>query len=333
VTTILSLLTSAMRAAAVVYSVALVAGCQADPGQGGRASREWIEQLRQGDAKEREDAAVALGNVLAVNPKLERPVTALVAALADTIDAVRVAASMALDQPGVIAIDALPGLAQMLNDSAHASVRAQGVRAIGRVLSMSALAERSMPLASVVPAHRDGDDAVRAAVADALGRITSSATTDTIVQRTLETLAGDSVATTRLRAVEALGALSASARRAVLQSVLHDSSAAVRHAAVLQVGRDTLALAEMQAQLVNLLADSSAPVRLAAVRALGSLSIATYPNVTAALRARLTDADSTIRTEASHALTRFHAQGGRDPSHEPTLLERCKQLPPRTRGC
>ncbi len=129
-------------------------------------------------------------------------------------------------QPGVIAIDALPGLAQMLNDSSHVSVRAQGVRAIGRVLSMSALAERSMPLASVVPAHRDGDAAVRAAVADALGRITSSATTDTIVQRTLETLARDSVATTRLRAVEALGALSAMARRAVLQTVLHDSSAA-----------------------------------------------------------------------------------------------------------
>jgi HEAT repeat protein len=333
VTTIWSFLTSAMRAVAVVYSVALVAGCQADPGHGGRASREWIEQLRQGDAKEREDAAVALGNVLAVNPKLERPVTALVAALADTIDAVRVAASSALAQPGVIAMDALPGLAQMLNDSSHASVRAQGVRAIGRLLSTSALAERAMLLGSVVPAHRDGDAAVRAAVADALGRIMSSATTDTIVQQTLETLVRDSVASTRLRAVEALGSLPAMARRQALHTALNDSSAAVRHAAVLQVRRDTLALADMQAQLVNLLADSSAPVRLAAVRALGSLSMATYPNVTAALRARLTDADSTVRTEASHALTRFHAQGGRDASHEPTLLERCKQLPPRTRGC
>ena len=94
---------TSLRAVAVVYCVTLVAGCEADPGHGGRASREWIEQLRQGDAKEREDAAVALGNVLAVNPKLERPVTALVAALADTIDAVRVAASSALAQPGVIA--------------------------------------------------------------------------------------------------------------------------------------------------------------------------------------------------------------------------------------
>lgn len=328
-----SVLISAMRAMTALSCVALVAGCQADPGHQGRASREWIEQLREGDATEREDAAVALGKVLAVNPKLDRPVTALVAALADTIDAVRVAASVALAQPGVVAMDALSGLAQMLTDSVHASVRVQGVRAIGRLLSVSAPAERSMLLAAVVPSHRDGDAAVRAALADALGKIASSVTTDTIVQQTLETLVGDSVATTRLRAVEALGVLPALARRAALQRALQDSSAAIRHVAVLQLRRDTLVLAELQAQLFELLADSSATVRLAAVRALGSLSMARSPNVTAALRARLTDVDSAIRTEAFHAITRFHAQGGRDASREPTLLERCEQLPPRTRGC
>ncbi len=328
-----SILSRALRAMAALYCTAVVSACQADPGYGGRASREWIDQLRQGDAQEREDAAVALGNVLAVNPKLERPVTALVAALADTVDAVRVAASLALAQPGVVAIDALPWLAQMLNDSAHAAVRVQGVRAFGRLLSTSGVAERLTLLATLLPAHRDGDATVRAAVADALGKITSNFATDTFVHRTLTTLVGDSVATTRLRAVESLGAIPAPARREALHTALNDSSAAVRHAAVLQVRRDTLALADMQAQVVRLLTDSSGQVRLAAVRALGSLSMSAFPSMTSALRARLADVDSTIRTEAAHALTRFHAQGGRDASHEPTLLERCQPLPPRTRGC
>ena len=54
------------------------------------------------------------------------------------------------------------------------------------------------------------------------------------------------MASTRLRAVEALGSLPAMARREALHTALNDSSAAIRHAAVLQVRRDTLALAEMQ---------------------------------------------------------------------------------------
>lgn len=256
-------LSRALRAVAPLYCTAIVSACQADPGHAGRASRDWIEQLRKGDAQEREDAALALA------------------------------------QPGVVAIDALPGLAQMLNDSAHAAVRIQGVRAMGRLLMSSDAAERLTLLASLVPAHRDGNAAVRAAVADALGRITSSVAIDTTVQRALTTLVGDSVAATRLRAVEALGAIPGSAWRGALRLTLRDSSAAVRRAAVMQLRRDTLALAETQAQVVKLLTDSSAHVRLA----------------------------------AAHALTRFHAQGGRDASHEPTLLERCQPLPPRTRGC
>ncbi len=256
-------LSRALRAVAPLYCTAIVSACQADPGHAGRASREWIEQLRKGDAQEREDAAVALA------------------------------------QPGVVAIDALPGLAQMLNESAHAAVRIQGMRAMGRLLMSSDAAERLTLLASLVPAHRDGNAAVRAAVADALGRITSSVAIDTTVQRALTTLVGDSVAATRLRAVEALGAIPGSAWRGALRLTLRDSSAAVRRAAVMQLRRDTLARAETQALVVKLLTDSSAHVRLA----------------------------------AAHALTRFHAQGGRDASHEPTLLERCQPLPPRTRGC
>lgn len=331
--TIRSALSVMLRATAAVLCIAVGSACQADPGYAGRTSREWIDQLRQGDAREREDAAVALGNVLVVNPKLDQPVSALVAALADTIDAVRVAASAALAQPGVVAIDALPGLAHMLSDSAHASVRAQGVRAIGRLLSMSEPAERATLLATVIPAHHDGDAAVRAAVADALGRITSSAMTDMMIKRTLVTLVADSVAATRLRAVEALVGLPASARRAALQRALQDQASTIRLAAILQLSRDTTGLEGMQPEVVGLLSDSSTQIRLAAVRALGSLSTTRSSRMSEALRARLGDVDSTVRTEAAHALTRFHAQGGRDASHEPSLLERCKQLPPRTRGC
>ena len=111
--------------------------CQADPGYDGRTSQEWIAQLRDGDVTARQDAVGALSYVLSVNPKLNPPFRALVFALSDTSDAVRVAASRALSQSGVKATDALPGLVRMLDDSAHADVRVQSVRTIARLLAVS----------------------------------------------------------------------------------------------------------------------------------------------------------------------------------------------------
>ena len=61
--------------------VLVLGACQADPWYKGRSSADWIAEMRAGDAERREVAALALGHVLAINPKLARPITALVAAL------------------------------------------------------------------------------------------------------------------------------------------------------------------------------------------------------------------------------------------------------------
>lgn len=312
---------------------AILSACQGDPGYAGRASSEWIGQLRDGDARERENAAVALGHVLAINPRLEPPITALVSALSDTSDAVRVAASRALSQPDVKAIDALAGLERLVDDSAHAAVRAQGIRALGRLLAASVAAERSRILSVLIPAHRDPDSEVRAAVADALGGAQYAASPDTDVQRALSALVTDAEPATRLRAVDALDVLSADARREALRIAMGDSSAAVRTLAVTLLARDTIAMSALQSEILGALIDSSAGVRLAAVHALGAVPVSANPRMVSALRARLADTDSAVRTEAAHALTQFHVRGGRDAALEPSLLERCRQLPPRTRGC
>lgn len=65
------------RIARVCWCVLLVGACQADPWYAGRPSGEWIAQLQTGDTEGREAAAAALGNVLAINPRLARPITAL----------------------------------------------------------------------------------------------------------------------------------------------------------------------------------------------------------------------------------------------------------------
>ena len=322
------------RALAALYCAALVAACQADPGYKGRTSSEWIAQLHDGSPPAREDAAMALGRVLAINPRLKPPITALVSALADTSDGVRVAASLALSQPGVSTVDALPGLAHMLEDSAHAAVRVRGVRALGRLLSSSNVTERARVLATVLPAYRDTDADVREAVAGALGQARSVDTLAAELQRALTALVTDPSSRTRARAVEALGATSSPVRREALRVALRDSSAAVRLAAITGLTRDTIALVALQTEILQVMTDPSARVRLAAVGAFSAHPTATDQATTAALRARLTDPDSAVRTEAAHALTQFHARGGRDPrSAEPSQLERCKQLPPRSRGC
>lgn len=324
----------APRLAVLLCCVALVAACEADPGYNGRTSREWIALLQNGDVRQRENAAAALGQVLTINPKLEGPITALVSALADTSDAVRVAASLAISRPNVAAIDALPGLARLLDDTAHADVRVQGARALGRLLTRARPEERVQVTHALVPAHRDRDAGVRAAVADALGSASSLHVADPEIERALAALVSDPSMETRLRAVEALGEIRGPIRQKALRMALRDSSAGVRRAAIFSAMHDTTSLVALEAEIRRVLTDSSTHVRLAAVSALGALPDAPNPLVTAALRGRLIDADSAVRAEAAHALTRFHARGGHDPlSPEPSVTERCKQLPPRTRGC
>lgn len=320
-------------------------GCQADPGYGGRSSAEWASQLRDAPALEREQAARALGAALSLNPRLAVATTALITALSDTVDAVRVAAAQALAQPGV-RVKAATGaaLGAMLADSAHAAVRIQAVRALGVLASnaVDSVARREL-VRAILPLHRDPDAGVRASVATTLTEalIETLAPTQAPgarpeVDAVLEVLARDTMHAPRAAALAGLAlAMTPRAVPAVIRAT-RDSSPAVRSLAAGALGRVTNDAAVGDAAMTGLLAlvtDRATAVRLAAVQALGTRTTRA-PAVEAALRAASRDTNALVQREALHALNRFHARGGKDPAApEPTHAERCAQLPPRTRGC
>lgn len=323
-------------------ALTVLQGCQVDPGYGGRTSAEWAGQLRDAPAREREQAARALGTVLSLSPRLTAPTTALIAALSDTVDAVRVAAAQALAQPGV-RVQAATGaaLGAMLADSAHAAVRIQAVRALG-VLARNAvdsLARRDMERV-ILPLHRDPDAAVRAAVAATLTDALTAAPGPSRrqeIEAVLEILARDTMQAPRAAALGGLAlAMSPRAVPAVRQAA-RDASPVIRALAAGALGRvtnDVTMSDAVMASLLELVTDSATAVRLAAVQALGTRTAAHPPAVDAALRVASRDTNALVQREALHALSRFHARGGKDPAGpEPTLAERCAQLPPRTRGC
>ncbi|ODT04477.1 MAG: hypothetical protein ABS52_04260 [Gemmatimonadetes bacterium SCN 70-22] len=110
-------------------------GCSADPGFSGRTAEEWIRQLEQSpDSVERRAAARALGSVLAIHPRSTRVTAALVRALADTSDDVRLEAGTALVQHNRLAPTAVPGLVRLMSDSAHEHTREHAAELLAAVI-------------------------------------------------------------------------------------------------------------------------------------------------------------------------------------------------------
>lgn len=102
----------------------LAQACTSEPSHQGRTAAEWIEQLETApDSLQRRAAADALGRILEIDPKSERATAALVRALADRSDEVRLAAGTALVQDRRLPPVAIPGLVHALGDSAHAHTR------------------------------------------------------------------------------------------------------------------------------------------------------------------------------------------------------------------
>ena len=319
---------------ATVLCCMVVGACAADPGFGGRTSAEWIAQLGADNPREREDAALALGRVLERNPRLRAPVEALVRALADTADAVRLAASRALRQPGIRATDAVSGLEGMLQDSAHAEVRVHALRTLAALLPhVRDSATRIRIVGQLSALHRDTSPSVRVAAAMAWARDSSGSIGRAEVQTSLTELARDATEEARREAIAALAMAGTPSTLDVVRRALEDSSRSVRAAAVAGLSRAGAAARYAIPELVRALSDTAAGVRFAAVKALDKLAVPRSPAVNAAFRVAAQDADSTVRQEAVHALATFHARGGTHSPREPTQAERCRDLPPRTRGC
>lgn len=168
--------------AAVILLFTALGACSADPGHGGRTAEEWIAQLETSpDSLQRRSAADALGRILEIRPGSERVTAALVRALADTSDEVRLAAGTALVQdrrlPGV----AVPGLVRALGDSAHEHTREHAAELLGSTTPADA-AEATRGLMAALDDPAPG---VRDAAVGSLVKIASRAPTTIAALRQL----------------------------------------------------------------------------------------------------------------------------------------------------
>ena len=314
----------AALAAALVTGAALVACGESDPGYNGRRSEDWIRQLEDPNPSKRELAAIALGNVVRLSPSYSPAVHALIRALADTADKVRVTAASALAREGVRAPDAVPGLIVVLGDSAHAEVRAHGARVLGAVLGQFGSRRRQSAAAAdsvafgrgveaLASATADRDVRVQIAAAQGLGRLgPKGAAASPRVRSTLAALVTSSDAQLRIAALE--GYANSGAPPALVvrfaRAALADSQPDVRLATVRVLERLGSSARAAIPELVRTLSDSNAFIRSASASAIGEIG----PELARApLERALKDPSASVRQEAAHALEGFHRAGKEDP--------------------
>lgn len=290
---------------ALIGAQLLVLGCQGDPGYAGRSSREWIVALDDSSVAVRVRATDALRHILRVKPNSPQVIRALIRALADTADAVRMSAGMALAAEGVRAEGAVPALHNALHDSAHAAVRWQAAMILGSLESSAG--QTSVPV--LAEALSDSDPQVRAAAAEALGKIGAPSVAALPELRALVNDDGD--ASVRLKAIEALLIISPdTAALRPLTTALADSAAQVRRAAASALGALGPLAAPATAPLTRALSDSSAAVRAAGALALGQIGPAARESRSALLAARR-DPSAQVRRLADDALRRIEGDTSR----------------------
>lgn len=272
--------------------------CQADPGYGGRSSREWIAALDDSSVSARIGATDALRNILRVKPKSPEVVRALIRALGDSVDAVRMSAGFALTSAGVRAEGAVPALHNALHDTAHAAVRWQAAMILGS-LGPSA-GQTSVPV--LTEALSDPDPQVRAAAAEALGNIGDVAAP---ALPELYILLRDADAEVRRMAVEALPNIARDTSMiGLLIGALSDAAPEVRRSAVTALGALEPPTDRVIEALANALTDSWAAVRAAAALALAQIGPPAEASRSALLAARR-DSNAQVRRVAEDALRRI----------------------------
>lgn len=284
--------------------------CESDPHYDGRSIGEWVERLSDSNATVRIEAAGALRRVLALNPQSGRSATALVGALADSVDAVRVAAGVALANEGVKAPGIAAGLASMLDDSAHAIIRTRAAELLGLVKVEQAEAAEALAAALDDPSLE-----VRKAAIQALGQLGPQAQSaaDKLLTRYV-----DADAATRVLVLQSLGRMQASteATRVVYVLGLKDSNRSVRFAAataITALGPDATPLLPA---LKQALADGDPYIRNAAIVAIGQIGL---PEAATAL-ARLDEiarSDSSTFVRSAAEYTASVLRGQRKPLRQP----------------
>ncbi len=141
----LHMMASTVTTRLLLLFLAGVISCHSEPAVGGRTAHELIVWLGNPDPDVRAGAARALGGVFKIAPQSSHVVDALVAALGDSVDQVRIAAGVALSQPGVRPESAVPALIAALGDSAHAFGRTQAATLFGSFGRCSPLVRSAPP--------------------------------------------------------------------------------------------------------------------------------------------------------------------------------------------
>ena len=286
--------------------------CSADPGYGGRSSSEWIGVLQDSSATARARAAHALGKVLEIRPRSPDVVRALIGALADTIDAVRMAAASALVAEGVRAEGAIPGIHAALHDTAHPMVRAHAATILGR-LGTSA-GEGSMP--ALIEALADSDARVRGAATEAIARFGRGA--QHAVPALLVNLT-DPAPDVRRRTLEALISIQPPVDTTVraLRGALSDSIPANRAAAAYMLGELGRNANPAFEELVSALEDPAPDVRASVVSALAAIRPGDQTSL-GLIRQKLQDPDARVRRHAADAIATREQRARQTRGHYPT---------------
>ena len=307
---------------AAIASLSIASACGSDPGYGGRSSADWIIQLDSGNTPSRADAAHALGKVLGSRPDYPMVVTALVGALSDTSDVVRIAAASALTAEGVDIRAAIDGLHKVMHDSVHADVRASVV------LIVSSLGPKraSALLPYLCEMLDDPSPRVRAAAVRAIGHIGPAALPEVVeISRMMRDSSAD-VRESVLGALVNLGA-SGDVLLPLARSALKDGAATVRSSAADALRYLAPASAPAAEDLAVALRDPNENVVRSAVVALGSIGPAARKAVPSLRQLRYTAA------ERDHAIIdeTIAIIEGRRAVHrgasEPTLIDICTRYP------
>lgn len=275
------------------------AGCDSHIGFEGRHAEEWIELLGSRDTTQQQRAAFALGQILTQNPKEQGVLPALLRAVSDTNDGVRMVAARALSQAerGHLPGEAVPGVIRALHDSAHADVRAQAADLLGHVP-----AEWSTRVArELAAALSDPDASVRAAAANGLEHMGPPAAPAAPALRRAVRDDHDYVRSNALMALRALELPDPEAHLPLFRETLRDRSPIVRANAAYALATLGEAAAPAVGDLLGALDDPAAEVRRAAASALGHVGVAARA-AAPALRRRLTDPDAGVRRAARETL-------------------------------
>lgn len=309
---------------AVMAMLTIVASaCDSDPGYAGRSSAQWIAELKSGDESGKAGAARALGKVLESRPDYPKVVTALVAALRDTSDVVRIAAASALTAEGVDTQAAIDGLHEVLHDSIHADVRTSAV------LIISSLGpERAIALISYLcELLNDPSPRVRAAAVDAIGAIGLPASREI---PSISQMRTDSVPEVRQAVLGALVNLGADANALipVARSALGDTSAIVRASAADALRFLGPASLPVVADLTRALGDPDERVVRSAMLALGTIGPGARSALPSLRRLRLAARNGAELQDETIAILEGRRPLGR-MGGEPTSQEKCRNNPTR----